>query len=56
MIMTLCAHCLEVFESDRNYIVRPAKSLYVDKHDCECFICSKHGHDYNIEKISNIHK
>ena len=51
MIMTLCAHCLEVFESDRNYIVRPAKSPYVDKHDNECFICCHRGRDYDIIKI-----
>ncbi len=51
LVMTLCAHCLEVFESDRNYIVRPTKSLYVDKHDCECFICCHRGRDYDIIKI-----
>ena len=51
LVMTLCAHCLEVFESDRNYIVRPAKLPYVDKHDCECFICCHRGRDYDIIKI-----
>jgi hypothetical protein len=48
--MTLCRRCLAVFQSDRNYIVRPAKTPYVDKHDDECFICSGRGRDYDIIK------
>ncbi len=51
MVMTLCRDCLEVFESDANYVVKPAKLPYVDKHDCECFICCRKGRDYDIIKI-----
>ena len=51
LVMTLCRGCLEVFESDANYVVRPAKLPYVDKHDCECFICCHRGRDYDIIKI-----
>ena len=51
LVMTLCRDCLEVFESDANYVVKPAKLPYVDKHDNECFICCRKGRDYDIIKI-----
>ena len=51
LVMTLCRDCLEVFESDANYVVKPAKLPYVDKHDNECFICCHRGRDYDIIKI-----
>ena len=54
LVMTLCRGCLEVFESDANYVVKPAKLPYVDKHDCECFICCRKGRDYDIVKIDKI--
>lgn len=51
MVMTLCRDCLAVFVMDCNYIVRPAAPDLVDKHDDECFVCSRAGRDYSIVKI-----
>ena len=51
MVMTLCRDCLAVFTMDCNYIVRPAAPDLVDKHDDECFVCSRAGRDYSIVKI-----
>lgn len=50
VVMTLCPQCLDVFLSDKNYIVRPAKATYEEKHDNECFICCRKGRDYEIIK------
>ena len=60
MVLTLCDNCLSVFISDRNYIVTPIRQCKptcdLEPHERECDICTRPGHDYNIEKISNIHK
>ena len=60
MVLTLCDNCLSVFISDRNYIVtyiRQCKpTCELEPHECECDICGSHGHDYDVEKISNINK
>ena len=60
MVLTLCDNCLQPFLDDRNYIVRfvgNCKPIYHrEPHECECDICGSHGHDYDVEKISNIHK
>lgn len=56
MVMTLCERCLDVFLSDDRYVVTPVYTAACEKGDCDCFICSRHGHDYDVEKISNINK
>lgn len=52
MVMTLCDKCLQPFLDDRNYTVTCAAAARSgrEKHDNECFICSRRGHDYEIEK------
>ena len=58
--MTLCESCLPLFLDVCNYRVRfigNCKPIYDrEPHECECDICGRHGHDYDVEKISNIHK
>ena len=56
MVMTLCERCLDVFLSDDRYVVTPVYTAACEKGDCDCFICSRHGHDYDVETISNINK
>ena len=60
MVLTLCDNCLQPFLDDPNYRVRFLRNCTPlcdrEKGDCDCFICSRHGHDYDVEKISNINK
>lgn len=54
MVLTLCERCLQPFLDDRNYIVRfvgNCKPIYDrEPHECECDICTRRGHNYDIEK------
>ena len=54
MELTLCNNCLSVFISDRNYIVtyiRQCKpTCELEPHECECDICTRPGHNYDVEK------
>jgi len=48
MIMTLCDTCLQPFLDDRNYTVACVwrDPLHEpEKHENECFICSRRGRD-----------
>ena len=57
MILTLCSNCLEPFLADPNYTVKPLRQTIPlkdrEKHDSDCFICSRQGRDYDIEKARN---
>ena len=58
MVLTLCDNCLQPFLDDPNYKVRFLRKCtpLCDREKGDCFICSRHGHDYDVEKISNINK
>ena len=55
MELVLCKNCLSVFLSDRNYVVTfigKCKPTYeLEKHECECDICTRPGHNYDIVKL-----
>lgn len=55
MVLTLCDRCLQPFIDDPNYTVRIVRKCTPirdrDAHECECDICTKRGHDYDIDKI-----
>ena len=57
MILTLCSNCLEPFLADPKYTVKPIRQTAPlkdrEKHDGDCFICSRQGRDYDIEKVGN---
>ena len=46
--MTLCHDCAQPFFDDQNYTVI---RLETDPCDNECFICQRHGCNYEITKI-----
>jgi hypothetical protein len=48
MQMTLCHDCAQPFFDDKNYTVI---RLETDPCDNECFICQRHGCNYEITKI-----
>ena len=53
MVLTLCDRCLEPFLDDKNYIVKRTKRTEDDEHDPhvgECDICTRRGHNYDVEK------
>lgn len=53
MILILCDTCLQPFLDDRNYTVACVwrDPLHEpEKHENECFICSRRGRDYDIDK------
>lgn len=47
MQMTLCHDCAQPFFDDKNYTV---VRLETDPCDNECFICRRHGCNYEITK------
>lgn len=47
MQMTLCHDCAQPFLDDQNYTVI---RLETDPCDSECFICQRHGCNYEITK------
>jgi hypothetical protein len=53
MVLTLCDRCLEPFLDDKNYIVKRTKRTEDDEQDPhvgECDICTRRGHNYDVEK------
>ena len=55
MELVLCKSCLSVFIIDRNYVVtliRQCKpTCELEKHECECDICTRPGCNYDIVKL-----
>lgn len=47
MQLTLCRDCAEPFFTDRNYIII---KLETDPCDNDCFICGRHGCNFDVEK------
>ncbi len=47
MELTLCHDCVQPFFDDKNYIIA---QFLTDPCDNECFICGRHGCNYDIEK------
>lgn len=56
--LTLCDNCLQPFIDDPRYVVRRLRDCPVEdrlKDDCQCFICGRRGHDYDVQKPGRIH-
>ena len=51
MELTLCHDCVQPFFDDKNYLIDRQET---DPCDNECFICGRHGCNYDIEKRKKV--